>query len=127
VRFLLSEVARQPADRGLLFVGPGEGLAAALAQGLESLTGVPARTKVVVISETPKPDGVDSLATWLPPPEGCHPAPFLVRYSDGAVYALVRDEKVGTEGARMYHTDDRSVVEFLAFRLQRELALPELV
>jgi hypothetical protein len=39
---------------------------------------------------------------------------------------LICGEKPNGAGVRMFHTDDRSVVEFLAFRLQRELALPEL-
>jgi hypothetical protein len=52
--------------------------------------------------------------------------PFLVRYTDGAVYALVLGDKADGDDVTMFHTDDRSVVEFLAFRLQRELALPEL-
>jgi len=126
VRFLLSEVGRRPDDRGLLFIAPGEGLFAALSEGLEVLTGVSACTEVVAISERPQPDALSPAVVWLAPPPGSPLAPFLVRYSDGAGYALVRDEKVNGEGARFFHTNDRSVVEFLAFQLQRELALPEL-
>jgi diguanylate cyclase (GGDEF)-like protein len=126
LRFVLSEVARRPNDRGLLFIAPGEGLAAATAEGLEALSAVSASTEVLVISENPQPEGLSPSVVWLSPPAGTQLAPFLVRYSDGAVYALVRDEKVNGEGARLYHTNDRSVVEYLAFQLQRELALPEL-
>ena len=126
LRFLLSEVGRRPDDRGLLFIAPGAGLSAAMAEGLEALAGVSARTEVVVISEHPQPEALSPSVVWLSPPPGPPLAPFLVRYSDGAVYALVRDEKVNGEGARLFHTNDRSVVEYLAFQLQRELALPEL-
>jgi diguanylate cyclase (GGDEF)-like protein len=126
VRFLLSEVGRRPDDRGLLFIAPGVGLFEAVAEGLEVLTGVSACTEVVVISERPKPEALSPSVIWLRPPPGSPLAPFLVRYSDGAGYALVRGEKVNGRGARFYHTNDRSVVEYLAFQLQRELALPEL-
>ena len=66
------------------------------------------------------------MIVWLAPPPGSPLAPFLVRYSDGPGYALVRDEAVKSEGVRFFHTNDRSVVEYLTFQLQRELALPEL-
>jgi len=126
VRFLLSEVGRRPDDRGLLFIAPGAGLGAAMREGLEVLSGVSACTEVVVISESPPPEALSPSVVWLSPPAGPPLAPFLVRYSDGAGYALVRDEKVTDDGVRFFHTNDRSVVEYLAFQLQRELALPEL-
>jgi diguanylate cyclase (GGDEF)-like protein len=126
LRFLLSEVGRRPDDRGLLFIAPGAGLSTAMAEGLEVLTGVSARTEVVVISEHPEPGDLSPSVVWLSPPPGLPLAPFFVRYSEGGVYALVRDEKVNGGGARLFHTNDRSVVEYMAFQLQRELALPEL-
>jgi diguanylate cyclase (GGDEF)-like protein len=124
--FVLAEVARRPEDRGLLFVGPGDALAAATASGLAAFYGVSPRTEVVVIGGRSAPADANGAVTWLAAPAGDALPPFVVRYTDGAVYALVCDEKADDEGTRMYHTDDRSVVEFLAFRLQRELALPEL-
>jgi two-component system cell cycle response regulator len=126
VRFLLSEVGRRPDDRGLLFIAPGAGLGAATVRGLEVLRGVSARTEVVVISERPQPEALSPSVVWLAPPPGARLSPFLLRYSDGPGYALVRDEAVKNEGMRFYHTNDRSVVEYLTFQLQRELALPEL-
>jgi diguanylate cyclase (GGDEF)-like protein len=126
VRFLLSEVGRRSDDGGLLFVGPGAGLWEATAKGLGALAGVSVGTEVLVISDRPRPEGVSLSVVWRSPPEGAPLAPFLVRYSDGAVYALVRGEKLNGEGARLFHTNDRSVVEYLTFQLKRELALPEL-
>jgi hypothetical protein len=87
---------------------------------------VVARTNVFVVSERAAPEGIPSSVAWLSRPKGEPLVPFAVRFSDGAVYALVRDEKVESGWVRMYHTDDRSVVEYLAFQLQRELSLPEL-
>jgi two-component system cell cycle response regulator len=126
VRFLVAEVARRPGESGLLLMSPGEALWPAMAAGLESLVGVLPRSEVLVVSDRPRPEKLPATAAWLSPPDGRPLAPFLVRYGTGAVYALLRDEKQDDEGARMYHTNDRSVVEHLAFQLQRELALPEL-
>jgi CheY-like chemotaxis protein/GGDEF domain-containing protein len=126
VRFLIAEVARRPDDRGLLFVGPGAGLRAAAAEALETLAELSSRTQVIVVSECSPPPRVGTGVAWLSPPAGEPLPPFLVRYSEGAVYALIRSEKAGDEGVRLYHSNDRSVVEFLTFGLQRELGLPEL-
>ncbi|MBW2401675.1 MAG: hypothetical protein JRG80_20875, partial [Deltaproteobacteria bacterium] len=113
VDFVLGEVARRPEDRGLLFVGPGGNLAGTTHKGLAAFKGVSPRSEVVVISDQAAPPALNGAVAWLSAPEGVSLPPFLVRYPNGA-------------GVRMFHTDDRSVVEFLAFRLQRELALPEL-
>jgi len=126
VDFVLGEVARRPEDRGLLFVGPGESLAARTRRGLTAFEGASPHSGIVVISDKAAPRDLNGGVTWLSAPVGETLPPFLVRYTDGAVYALICDEKPDGNGVRMFHTDDRSVVEFLAFRLQREFALPEL-
>ena len=126
VRFLVAEVARRPDESGLLLLSPGEGLWPAMETGLESLEGVLPKAEVLVVSDRLRPAKLPATAAWLSPPDGRPLPPFLVRYGEGAVYALLRDEKVSGEGVRMYHTNDRSVVEHLAFQLQRELALPDL-
>jgi len=124
--FVVGEVARRPEERGLLFVGPGKHLAETTRKGLAAFDGVSPRSEVVVISDQAAPTSLNGGVTWLSAPAGASLPPFLVRYTDGAVYAMICDEKPNDAGVRMFHTDDRSVVEFLAFRLQRELALPEL-
>jgi two-component system cell cycle response regulator len=129
VQFLLAEVARRPDDRGLLFVGPGAAFSRAVTEGLRGLESASPRTEVVVISPADPPSGLPPTVSWLAGPPEETLVPFIVRYTDGAVYALVQGSKEpgdGAGGVRMFHTDDRSVVEFLAFRLQRELALPEM-
>jgi len=126
VRFLLAEVRRRPEDRGLLVIGPGAGFARAADEGLAGLSGIPTRTDVVIVSDRAAAEGLPSSIRWLAPPGGEPLAPFAVRFSDGVAYALVRDEKVESGWVRMYHTDDRSVVEHLVFQLQRALSLPEL-
>jgi two-component system cell cycle response regulator len=124
--FVMAEVARRPEERGLLFVCPGKHLADTTRNGLAAFESESPRSEVVVISDQAAPASLNGGVTWLSAPAGDSLPPFLVRYTDGAVYALICDEKPNDAGVRMFHTDDRSVVEFLAFRLQRELALPEL-
>lgn len=126
VRFLLAEVARRPSDRGVLILSPGAGLWSATAEGLAALSDDSPRTAILVVCDRPRPETLPTAVRWLAPPAGTQLPPFVLRYGDGAVYALIRDEKSGDDGPRMFHTRDRSVVEFLIFRLQREFALPEL-
>ncbi|MFQ5418080.1 MAG: diguanylate cyclase domain-containing protein, partial [Myxococcota bacterium] len=126
LRYLISEVRRRPDERGRLIVHPGPGLAGALDESLRTLGDLVARTEVVVVSDDVVPNPVGPAVVWLEPPEGAGLPSFIVQYSDGAAYALVCGEKRDGEGVRMYHTDDRRVVEHLAFQLQRELSLPEL-
>lgn len=124
--FVLGEVARRPEDRGLFFVGPGEDFANSMHDGLAAFEGMSPRSEIVVISDRAAPPALNGAVAWLSSPDGVTLPPFLVRYTDGAVYALICGEKSNGAGVKMFHTDDRGVVEFLAFRLQRELALPEL-
>jgi len=125
LRFLLAEVARRPGDRGLVVLSPGAALWTATQEGLSRLATADPKTSIFVISERRAPVGLPKSVTWLVR-EGAPLPPFVVRYGERSVYALVRDEKSDPNGARMYHTQDRGVVEFLTFRLQREFALPEL-
>ena len=48
--------------------------------------------------------------------------PFLIYFGDGPSYAMMREEKEAEGGSRLFHTSDRSLVEYLAFRLQTELS-----
>jgi len=125
LRFLLAEVARRPGDRGLLLVSPGDALWTATADALGRLAEAKPKTSVFVLSARPAPPRLPGSVQWLKQ-DGRPLPPFAVRYGERSAYALVADEKAGAEGSRLYHTDDRGVVEFLAFRLQRELLLPEL-
>jgi hypothetical protein len=48
----------------------------------------------------------------------------LIHYGDGPAYALVREDERRDQEARFFHSDDRALVEHLAFRLHRELSMP---
>jgi DNA-binding response OmpR family regulator/GGDEF domain-containing protein len=121
-RFALAEVARRPRDAGLLYLAPGRALAGALREGLEALRGVAAQTEVLVLCADPGPPELGPAVSWLRPPAGRPLPPFLLRFGDAPAYALVRAEKEGPDGARLFHTADRGLVEHLLFQLKRELA-----
>jgi hypothetical protein len=50
--------------------------------------------------------------------------PCLVYYADGAAYALVRASGNADGPTRLFQSSDRELVEYLALRLQEEVALP---
>jgi two-component system cell cycle response regulator len=124
VRFLLDEVGRRPGDRGLLFLSPGECLAEVVNDGLEGLRGISVRTEVAVIAAGDRPAQADPGVSWISPLRAPGVPPFLIHYGDGPAYALVREDGRRDQEARFFHSDDRALVEHLAFRLHRELSMP---
>jgi hypothetical protein len=49
----------------------------------------------------------------------------MLYYGDGPVYAMVgRDKKDANGEQRFFHTNDRALVEHLAFQLKRDLGIP---
>jgi two-component system cell cycle response regulator len=121
-RFLLSEVGRRARDRGLLFLAPGASLAAPVREGLARLRKHGASTEIVMIADLEELDPNGPPVTWVSPARVPGVPPFLIHFGDGPSYALVREAGEGEEGVRLYHTSNRSLVEYLAFRLQSELA-----
>jgi hypothetical protein len=120
--FALSEVARHPDERGLLFLSPGRGLSAPLREAVERLRGLDVRTDVVVLSDQWADALVDTPITCVSPRRCGARHPFIVRFGEGPSFALVhaRDD---TNGTSVFQTADRPLVEHLAFALQRELAV----
>jgi len=121
VSFVLAELARQPRDRGLLYIAPGSAFDTVVHQGLAQLAEIPHETEISIVHMGDRPPALDPRVIWLKPAEGkCYP-PLLIRFGDGPAYALVREEKAGPDGARMYHSTDRCLIEHLMFLLQAEL------
>ena len=121
-RFLLAEVGRRARHRGLLFLTPGAPLLAPVREGLAALGGHGATTEIVVIAEAERLAQNGPPVTWVPAARVPGVPPFLIHFGDGPSYALVREEKEAEGGSRLFHTSDRSLVEYLAFRLQTELS-----
>jgi two-component system cell cycle response regulator len=123
-RFVLSEAARRPRERNLLYAAPGRALSRAVREGLEALSDVETRTDVVVIAEGEAPTLSAPALSWVSERLAPGLPPCLIHYGDGAAYALVREEGARGAPARLFHTSDRNLVEHLAFRLQEEIAVP---
>ncbi len=121
-RFLLAEVGRRARHRGLLFLAPGAPLLAPVREGLAALGGQGATTEIVVIADVERLAQNGPPVTWVPAERVPGVPPFLIHFGDGPSYALVREEKEAEGGSRLFHTSDRSLVEYLAFRLQTELS-----
>jgi hypothetical protein len=123
-RFALSELARRPRQRGLLYAVPDPDTVDALHEGLEALRDMPVRTDLVVISDGERPDFAAPVVSWVAPRQAPANLPScLVHYGAGPAYAWVR-ETSGSGPAKLFHTSDRELVEHLAFRLHEELAIP---
>jgi DNA-binding response OmpR family regulator len=123
VRFALGEIGRRPRERCLVYVAPGAALADPVHEALESLRGVRTRTDLIVLGGEPPPEDAPSVA-WVAADQIPDLAPCLVYYGDGAAYALVRAPGPASGPTRLFHASDRELVEYLALRLQQELALP---
>jgi len=122
LRFVLTEVERRAAERGILCVAPGSALIPVAREGLARLDPAHTRTELVVVS-----DGrADALAgvpvTCVPPQQIGTRRPFLLYYAEGPAYALVGE--TGAVGGSLFQTSDRVLVEHLAFQLQRALGVP---
>ncbi len=124
VRFVLSEVGRRPRERGLLYAAPGSALRNVVSEGLEALRDLPTRTELVIVTDGNRPSYVKPGISWVSPDRAPGLPPCIIHYGDGPAYAMIREEGRNGSPARLFHTDDRGLVEHLAFRLQEELSLP---
>jgi DNA-binding response OmpR family regulator/GGDEF domain-containing protein len=123
-RFVLAEVARRPRERGLFYSAPGLTLRRAVREGLELLGEAPTRTELVVIGDGARGAAPGAPVSWVAPERLPGIPPFVLHFGDGPAYAMVAEESRDGRPARLFHTDDRSLVEHLAFQLLEELHLP---
>jgi hypothetical protein len=92
-------------------------------ESLERLRGLHPRTEVVLVG-----DGkLDSLSgapvTCISARRAGTRAPFVIYYGEGPAYALLRERGESGADPPFFHTSDRSLVEHLAFQLQRDLGV----
>ncbi len=124
-RFLLSEVTRRCGDRGLLVMAPGKALRHVVEDGLSRLRDLAGDTEIVVVGDAGQTGGAAHPVTWVTPERVGIQHPFMLYYGDGPIYAMLSSEKTDAEGERpFFHTDDRALVEHLAFQLKRDLGIP---
>lgn len=123
LHFVLEDVARRPADRGVLFVSPGARWLPEVLESLEGVRGRLSRTEVVVITEAEEPEPIPHV-TWIRKSSLDSRRPFVVYFGDGPAFAMIGQITMAEARAPLFQTDDRALVETLTFELQRELAIP---
>jgi hypothetical protein len=104
-----------------LYVSPGSAFGEVVKRGLEQLAEIPHETEISIIHTGDPPAVRDPRVIWLRPADEKVYPPFSIYFGDGPAYVLLRDEKASADGARMYHSTDRCLVEHLMFLLQSEL------
>lgn len=125
-RFVLEECGRRPRERSLVYVAPGAALAVSVQEALAGLGGVRLRSEIAVLGgERPPADA--PVSAWVPSERVATLPPCLVHYGDGAAYLMVRAPLDASGTTRIFHSSDRELAEYLAFRMHAELSLPRLL
>jgi diguanylate cyclase (GGDEF)-like protein len=122
LRFVLEDVVRRPADRGVLFVSPGARWLPEILETLHEMRGRLSRTEIVVVAEAEAQEAVPGL-TWATKSSLGSRRPFLVYFGDGPAYALIGQVTIAAARTPIFQTADRALVEHIAFELQRELGI----
>ena len=123
-RLLLDEIARRPKDRGLLFLSPSEAVVPVVREGLARLRELQTKTEIVLVGEDRQLAEESGGVTCVPSHRAGTDRPFALYYGEGPVYAMVTAHQPDADRIRLFHTEDRSLVEHLAFQLQKDLGLP---
>jgi FixJ family two-component response regulator/GGDEF domain-containing protein len=124
LRFVISEVERRAAERGILCISPGPSLVHVVRDGLARLDPAQTRTELVVVNDGRSEALAGVPVTSVAPQQIGSRRPFLLYYAEGPAYALVGEPGVAGDAASLFQTCDRVLVEHLAFQLQRALGVP---
>jgi diguanylate cyclase (GGDEF)-like protein len=124
VDFALRELARRPREHNLVFLHPGEAHSEALARWIEDRSDGEIASEVVVIAPPLKKGGTIEGCNFVAPERLGGAPPFLVHFGDGPPFVLITGDKALGGELQTFQSADRSLVEYLAFRLQRELGVP---
>ncbi len=122
LRFVLEDIVRRPAERGVLFLSPGVRWLPDVLETLEEIRPFAARTEIVLLAEG-EPRDTHPQVTWVAKSGLDSRRPFLVYYGDGPAYAMIGQVTLAAARAAIFQTADRALVEHLAFELQRELEI----
>jgi hypothetical protein len=121
--FVLAEPIRHPERRSLLFASPGEILKEAVDSAREALHADSTATEFYHWGKNQTLDtesgGLSGLS--IPAPGPGELPPFLIYFGEGPAYALICDDHPDADRVRVFQTSDRSLVEYLAFRIRRDL------
>ena len=122
LRFVLEDVARRPAERGVLFVSPGARWLPEVLETLHDIQGRSLRTEIVVVADAEEQDS-DANLIWATKSSLDASRPFLVYFGEGPAYALIGQITMAAERTPIFQTSDRALVQHLAFELQQELGI----
>ncbi|MAG31152.1 MAG: hypothetical protein CL908_09725 [Deltaproteobacteria bacterium] len=122
LRFVLEDVVRRPADRGVLFVSPGARWLPEVLETLHEVRGLAGRTQIVLLSEGEEREDSPQV-TWITKSGLDSRRPFIVYFGDGPAYAMVGQVTLAAASAPIFQTADRALVEHLTFELMRELGI----
>jgi hypothetical protein len=122
LRFVLEDVFRRPEDRGILFLSPGSRWATDVLETLDEVRGRATQTEIVILADGVEREGDSGIHVVKKSPLDAR-RPFAVYFGDGPAYALVGQVGVVASRVPLFQSSDRTLVEHLAFRLQRELGI----
>jgi hypothetical protein len=121
--FVLAEPIRRPKSRALLFASPGEIFREAVSAAQDQRGADSIATEFYIWAKDHtrdvEYDGLSELTIPAPGPDAL-PA-FLIYFGEGPAYALICDDQANAERTRLFQTSDRSLVEYLSFRIRRDL------
>jgi len=122
LRFVLEDIVRRPAERGVLFLSPGVRWLPEVLDALQEIRGRDRQTEIILLAEgqerEPNPH-----VTWVSKSSLDSRRPFLVYFGDGPAYAMIGQLTLAAARAAIFQTADRAFVEHLAFELARELEI----
>jgi len=107
----------------MVFVSPGSGIPGSVRESLERLRGLQPRAEVVLVSDAKADAVAGGPVTCVSARRAGTRAPFVIYYGEGPAYALIRERSEDGDASPFFHTSDRSLVEHLAFKLQRDLGV----
>ena len=122
LRFVLEDIVRRPAERGVLYVSPGGRWLPEVLETLEEIRNQPTETEIILLAEGEVREAHPQV-TWIAKSGLDSRRPFLVYFGEGPAYAMVGQITLAAARAAIFQTSDRALVEHLAFELQRELGI----
>lgn len=122
LRFVLEDIFRRPGDRGVLILSPGTRWLADVLETLHETRGRECRTEVVMLADGAARSSNPQI-TWISKSSLDDRRPFLAYYGEGPAFAMIGSSTTVAANVPIFQTTDRSLVEHLAFELQRELGI----
>ncbi|MCP4908407.1 MAG: response regulator [bacterium] len=122
MRFVLEDIVRRPAERGVLFLSPGVRWLPDVLEALDEIRSPVCGAEIILLAEGEVRE-TNPQVTWVTKSALDSRRPFLVYFGDGPAYAMVGQLTLAAARTAVFQTSDRALIEFLAFELGRELGI----